>query len=146
MNSTLAVFFLQIFLQHMFLHKKFWTEMAFVWFGRQNAMNRCFMFSEVMHVVKFFSTNLTSFSCMSLFDMISQSGPTCKFSLASVTLKLCTITMLQNNVFSQPFHSCTGQSLSEALLFSEHGYNMLCTKIVLNVRNNFCTQHVLPRF
>ena len=24
--------------------------------------------------------------------------------------------------------------------------NMLCTKIVLNTRNNFCTQHVLPRF
>ena len=23
---------------------------------------------------------------------------------------------------------------------------MLCTKIVLNVRNNFCSQHVLPRF
>ena len=22
--------------------------------------------------------------------------------------------------------------------------NMLCTKIVLNIRNNFCTQHVLP--
>ena len=41
---------------------------------------------------------------------------------------------------------CTGKSLSEALLFSEHGENMLCTKIVLNVRNNFCTQHVLPRF
>ena len=29
---------------------------------------------------------------------------------------------------------------------SEHGENMLCTKIVLNVRNNFCTQHNLPRF
>ena len=40
---------------------------------------------------------------------------------------------------------CTGKSLSEALLFAEHGENM-CTKIVLNVRNNFCTQHVLPRF
>ena len=40
----------------------------------------------------------------------------------------------------------TGQSLSEALLFSEHVENMLCTKNVLNVRNNFCTQHVLPRF
>ena len=39
----------------------------------------------------------------------------------------------------------TGKSLSEALLFAEHGENMLCTKIVLNVRNNFCTQHV-PRF
>ena len=38
----------------------------------------------------------------------------------------------------------TGKSLSEALLFAEHGENMLCTKIVLNVRNNFCTQHVLP--
>ena len=35
----------------------------------------------------------------------------------------------------------TGKSLSEALLFSEHGENMLCTKIVLNVRN-FCTQQV----
>ena len=40
---------------------------------------------------------------------------------------------------------CTGKSLSEALLFAEHGENMLCTKIVLYVRNNFCTQHVLPR-
>ena len=30
----------------------------------------------------------------------------------------------------------TGKSLSEALLFAEHGENMLCTKIVLNVRNN----------
>ena len=40
----------------------------------------------------------------------------------------------------------TGKSLSEALLFAEHGENMLCTKIVLNVRNNFCTQYVLPRF
>ena len=40
----------------------------------------------------------------------------------------------------------TGKSLSEALLFAEHGENMLCTKIVLNVRNNFCTQHYLPRF
>ena len=40
----------------------------------------------------------------------------------------------------------TGKSLSEALLFAEHGENMLCTKIVLNIRSNFCTQHVLPRF
>ena len=34
----------------------------------------------------------------------------------------------------------TGKSLSEALLFGEHGENMLCTEIVLNVKNNFCTQ------
>ena len=40
----------------------------------------------------------------------------------------------------------TGKSLSEALLFAEHGENILCTKIVLIVRNNFCTQHVLSRF
>ena len=64
----------------------------------------------------------------------------------------------------------TDKSLSEALIFastnpqydnrlfielqvqwmkipsSEHGENMLCTKIVLNVRNDFYTQHVLPRF
>ena len=39
----------------------------------------------------------------------------------------------------------TCKSLSEALLFAEHEENMLCTKIVLNVRSNFCTRHVLPR-
>ena len=37
-------------------------------------------------------------------------------------------------------------NLSEALPFAEHGENMLCTKIVLNVRSNFCTQHVLHKF
>ena len=41
---------------------------------------------------------------------------------------------------------CTGKSLSGPLLFAEHGENMLCTKIGLNVSNNICTQHVLPRF
>ena len=31
---------------------------------------------------------------------------------------------------------------------SEHGENMLCAKIVLNVKtkNNLCAQHVLPMF
>ena len=37
----------------------------------------------------------------------------------------------------------TGKSLSEALIFAEHGENMLCIEIVLNIKNNFCTQHVL---
>ena len=39
----------------------------------------------------------------------------------------------------------TGKSFSEALLFAEHGENMLCTEIALNVKNNFCTQHFLPQ-
>ena len=39
----------------------------------------------------------------------------------------------------------TGKSFSEAL-FAEHGENKFCTEIVLNVKNNFCTQHVLPMF
>ena len=39
-----------------------------------------------------------------------------------------------------------GKSLSEALLYAENGDNMFCTKNVLNVRNNFCKQHVLPSF
>ena len=51
----------------------------------------------------------------------------------------CKFTLISND-------KSTGKSLSEALLFAEHGENMLCTKIGLNVRNNFCTQHVLPRF
>ena len=34
------------------------------------------------------------------------------------------------------FICCTGKSLSEALLFAEHGENILCTKVVLN----FCTK------
>ena len=49
-------------------------------------------------------------------------------------------------LLARPLPTSTGKSLSEALLFAEHGENMLCTKIVMNVRNNFCTQHVLPRF
>ena len=40
----------------------------------------------------------------------------------------------------------TGKSLSEALVLAEHEENMLCTEIVLNDKNNFCTQHVLPMF
>ena len=63
---------------------------------------------------------------------------------------------------------CTGKSLSENLISastnpqyddrlfielqvqymkipsSEHGENMLCTEIVFDIQNNFCTQHVLP--
>ena len=48
-------------------------------------------------------------------------------------------TLKKNNI-------CIGKSLSEVLLFAVHGENMLCTKILLNVKNNFCTRHVLPRF
>ena len=40
----------------------------------------------------------------------------------------------------------TGRFLSEAPIFAEHGENMLCAKKFLNVRNNFCTQHILPGF
>ena len=43
-------------------------------------------------------------------------------------------------------HSSTGKSLSEALLLAEHGENMLCTEIALNVNNNICTQYVFPMF
>ena len=35
-----------------------------------------------------------------------------------------------------------GKSLSEALLFAEHGENMLCTKIDLNVTNIFQNNHL----
>ena len=51
-----------------------------------------------------------------------------------------------NIVGDLAFNGHTGKSLSEALLFAEHGENMLCTKNFLNVINNFCTQHALPRF
>ena len=36
-----------------------------------------------------------------------------------------------------PRRYLTGKSLSEPLLFAEHGENMLCTKIVLNVVHMF---------
>ena len=47
---------------------------------------------------------------------------------------------------SAPHLYLTVKSFSEVLLFAEHVENMFCTKIVLDVRNNFCTQYVLPRF
>ena len=40
----------------------------------------------------------------------------------------------------------TDKSLSEPLHFAEHGENMMYMNVVLNVRNNYCTQHVLPIF
>ena len=46
------------------------------------------------------------------------------------------IVLIQAN-FTDLQTEVTGKSLSEALLFAEHGENMLCTKIVLNVRNKF---------
>ena len=55
----------------------------------------------------------------------------------------------KNKTLFENFNSeigSTGKSLSEALLFAEHRENMLCADIVLNVKNNFCTQHVLPKF
>ena len=63
----------------------------------------------------------------------------------------------------------TGKSLSKALIFastnpqyddrlftelqveymkipsSQHGENMLCTEIVFDIQNNFCTQHFLQK-
>ena len=38
---------------------------------------------------------------------------------------------------SSKIYNSTGKSLSEALLFAEHGENMFA-KIVLNVRKSFC--------
>ena len=63
----------------------------------------------------------------------------------------------------------SGKSLSEAFIFAsnnpqydnrlfielqvqhensklKHGENILCTKIVSDIQNNFCSQHVLPIF
>ena len=40
------------------------------------------------------------------------------------------IVSLQENIYGPVWaHICTGKSLSEALIFAEHGKNMLCTKI-----------------
>ena len=62
------------------------------------------------------------------------------------TSKSYNISLLLFCVIYSKVNSNTGKSLSAALLFAEHGEDMLCTKNILNVRNNFCTQHVLPRF
>ena len=74
-------------------------------------------------------------------------GALSRRSLHFLFVFLCNFTGQRHFIQRQfIFTGCTGKSLSEALLFAEHGKNMLCTKIGLNVRNNFCTQHVLPRF
>ena len=57
---------------------------------------------------------------------------------------ICKIIGIELSVDSRSM--ITGKSLSETLLFAEHGENLLCTKIVLSFRNSFCTQDVLPRF
>ena len=49
------------------------------------------------------------------------------------------------NDFRNDFNEDTGKSLSEALLFTDHGENMLCTKIALNAKqflNTTCSPQV----
>ena len=59
---------------------------------------------------------------------------------------LDTIVLSSSDVYSnkgvQKLNSGTGKSLSEALLFSEHGENILCTEIVSGIQKIF----VFPRF
>ena len=83
------------------------------------------------------SRDLESFLQKRDVDNENLSLPACSNEVTDMEL---TAKLDENNSAS------TGKSLSEALLFAKHGENMLCTKIVLNVRNNFCTRHVLPRF
>ena len=65
-----------------------------------------------------------------------------KFMIGFTPLISCNITTYVST--AQVHHK--GKSLSEALLFAEHGENMLCTNIVSDIQNNFCTQYVLPLF
>ena len=65
---------------------------------------------------------------------------TVNLELQNMKVLLIFICIIQN------IANVKGKSLSEALLFAEHGEKMLCTKTVLNVRTNFCTHHVLPKF
>ena len=59
--------------------------------------------------------------------------------------------MVQSIVSITALKCCTGKSLSEALLFAEHGENMLCTEIVLNVKtktkkhDNTSSDHLLHK-
>ena len=57
-------------------------------------------------------------------------------------------TFVQCSVVRMSFNLVRGtdESLSEALLFAEHGENMLCTEIVYDIQSNFCTQLALPMF
>ena len=80
---------------------------------------------------------LLGFPCVYYYD-VESSDQNC--------LSYAQLIQIQIFQYDRVVASFTGKSLSEALLFAEHGENMLCTKIVLNVRNNFWTQHVLPRF
>ena len=73
-------------------------------------------------------------------------GITINYSNDSEYWEGASVDWLVQGIHEAILAALTGKSLSEALLFAEHVENMLCTKIVLNVRNIFCTRHVLPRF
>ena len=57
------------------------------------------------------------------------------FSLNAVILTNESDEFITGHVIYNPAY--TGKSLSEALLFAEHGENMLCTEIVFDIQNNF---------
>ena len=84
---------------------------------------------KLITTTTFFSLSLGSF-----FNYVDQILPTIDHQ-STPCWQLC------RNTFT-----ITGKSLSETLIFADHGENMSCTEIVFAIRNNFCKQHVLPMF
>ena len=94
-------------------------------------------------------------------------------TLKPITIRIANIETIEGDAILGNFFFfmyCTGKSLSEALIFAstnpqydnklfieftssihensklKPGENILCTEIVSDIQNNFCTQHVLPMF
>ena len=89
-----------------------------------------------MEQTLYVSYRIDSKTCQTPNNCCNWSKNSCKYLLVVWEL----------NVGSCERDMITGKSLSEPLLFEEHGEKMLCSEIVLNVKNNFCAQHVLPMF
>ena len=65
------------------------------------------------------------------------------FTLLRLCLDLLFFISIDLNLVLSTIELQVQVNICQKLFFLE---NMLCTKIALNVRNNFCTQHVLLRF
>ena len=103
------------------------------------------MWPILAYLVNFYTLNKYNFLVFLKSNLTSEKSLVPVLSKFVILTEMAQMTMQYSVcVGGEHIMSTTLQAnLCQKLFFLQ---NMLCTKIVLNVRNNFCTQHVLPRF
>ena len=100
--------------------------------------SQCTITWSLLSCLKSFCSDLKSLTCI---------GKLCNSCFVSVQVNFCQKLLFLPQLTHNMTTDCSLNYKFNTWKFqAQTGENMLCTKIVLNVRNNFGTQHALPIF